>query len=197
MQQYDITKTSELTGVDVSTIRNWLRQGVLKYCGAEPRPSYPRMFPIAGVYEIALVRELVNGGFERGFAARLVQAEIDKWQQLASGEDIGHLLTLAYQRVRRIFEDYRGLDKPAVWVFGAEGHDPDRIEPTQPHYAEGFAGIPKCIAELLKKGKSYLLPIVKSGDPATKLTPGQPYHAFGIVNVTAVLARVDSVLGKF
>jgi hypothetical protein len=194
---FEITQTSEAAGIELSRLRNWLRQGVVKYCGEEPRPSYPRMFPLAGVYEIALVRELVDSGFERGFAVRLVQPKIDEWQRLVSGEDIGTILKSAYKHTQRILTEYRNLEKPALWVFGAEDHNPDRIEPTLPRYAQGFEDVPKCIAELLKDGKLYLLPTVKRGDPPTEMKPGQPFHAFGIVNVTAVLARVDSVLSKF
>jgi hypothetical protein len=187
MEGYEIGKAAEAAGVTVAELKNWLRQGVVKYKGEEPRPSYPRVFPLAGVYEIALLAEMVGSGFDRGFASKVVGAEIDRWQGFDEKE--GNRVIAAYHReAHKAFEGYRDVRRPVFWVIAS-----DQGQPLYTDYADGADNIPKVIAQLQKGGKPYLLASANRGS-TNAAKPGRPFGAFGIVNLTAALARVDTAL---
>ena len=185
MEGYEIGKAAEAAGVAVAELKNWLRQGVVKYKGEEPRPSYARVFPLPGVYEIALLAEMVGGGFERSFAAQVIQQQLDAWQQDDQGNKI---LGARRRRFVAVFETHRDLGEPALLVFA-----PDAGVPTT-EYARGLEDVPRAISVLQEHGKAYIVASRPRRAEATRARPGLPFDGFGIVNVTAVLARVDARL---
>jgi hypothetical protein len=185
MEGYEIGKAAEAAGVAVAELKNWLRQGIVKYKGEEPRPSYARVFPLAGVYEIALLAEMVGGGFERSFAAQVIQQQLGAWQQENQGKKISGPRR---SELVAVFEIHRDVGKPTLLVFAA-----DPGWPTAAQYAGGLDDIPRAISRLQEQGKAQLIASRPRGTKAPLSKP-IPFEAFGIVNVTAVLARVDARL---
>lgn len=182
---FEIARTAVAARIGVAALKNMLRQGVIKYCGDEPRPSYPRMFPRAGVYEIALLWELMQGGFDRAFSSRLVRRELDQWQASLVGAEP---LRGCWKITQRVFEKYRDLTKPCIWVFAGDSSSWEAVPTVE--YSNGYEDVPAQVNRLQKVGKPYLLSVNKPN--VTK--PGAPLNVIGMLNVTAVLVRVDESL---
>ena len=191
---YEITIAAEAAGLDLARLRNWLRQGVIKYCGEEPRPSYSRMFPLAGVYEITLLREMTAHGIERGLAMRIVRGEIGKWLA-ADDADTPELLRMAYRQTARIMTEYRDVAQPAVLVVGVDDSDPGNPVPAETQYAQGWDDIQRTIGCVRSVGKPYLMEPQPRGR-VNKIQPGVPFTVIHVVDITSVLAAVDARLGQ-
>jgi hypothetical protein len=191
---YEITVTAEAASIGLASLRNWLRQGVIQHCGQEPRPSHPRMFPLAGVYEIALLRQMTVHGIERSLAVRIVRGEIGKWLA-ADDPDTPELLCMAYRQTARIMTEYRDVARPAVLVVGVDDSDPDNPVPAETQCAQGWDDVQRTIGCVRSAGKPYLL---KSQPPGgmNEAQPGAPFTVIHVVEITSVLAAVDARLGQ-
>lgn len=193
-QTYETNRAAYAAGIDVGTLRTWQRQGVILHCGEEPRPSYPRAYPIEGVYEMALLNAMTRHGIKRSLAMRIARAEIAKWLAVDNPET-PELLRSAYQRTKRIMTEYRDMAKPAVLVIGADDSYPDDPIPCAVDYAHGWDDVQRAINDVRGQGAPY---IVKSqprdGKSATPITPGKPFRVIQAVDITSTLADVDARL---
>jgi hypothetical protein len=194
-QAYETNMAAQAAGIDVATLRTWQRQGVIQYCGEEPRPSYPRAYPLAGVYEMALFRAMTGHGIARNLAMHLVRGEISKWLAV-DGAETPDLLRGTYRRVKRVMTEYRDIANPAVLVIGVDDSNPDDPIPCGVEYAQGWSNTQQAIVALQTSGKPHPLPSVPWGGEPIRNTPGRPFTVIHLVDVTSVLAGVDARLAN-
>jgi DNA-binding transcriptional MerR regulator len=194
-QTYSTPQAARAAGIAVATLRTWQRQGVIQHCGEEPRPSYARRYPLAGVYELSLVAAMTRHGIERSLAIRVVRGEIAKWLAVDDPET-DTLLREAFAQTKRILTEYRDIKRPAILVFGVDDSDRDSPVPISQDYARGWDDLPAAIERVRRSGKAHLLATVPWGSEAPRYTPGPPLSVVHVVDVTSVLAAVDARLAE-
>jgi MerR HTH family regulatory protein len=76
------SELAEVIGIDLETVNNWLRRGVLTRARVGGRQLRSRLFSTEEVYRAALINELVNLGLQPSSASEAVGELWNEWSKL-------------------------------------------------------------------------------------------------------------------
>ena len=176
---YELSEISEVTGANISAIRNWIHREMLQNPGREPRAGHAREIPLLGVYEIMILQELTDSGFTLEFARELVKESLRK---------------------EAIWE-HRDLENPALLVFAGHPNGRGGLGVLGPDYAHGFDARPDGLLEVAKQfvatARPYLLQSKPRGtNEPNRMGEGPKQTVFGVLNLTEILVRLDRQLSQ-
>jgi hypothetical protein len=215
---FNLTAAARIADTTVAALRTRIARNLLRYIGQRPLAGEERRFTVAGIYEIALIDELERNGLTQAVASKVVGVLFDREIRVALA-----LYLREHPKIKRS-DEARNLAcieaDPDLWIrHGALGRRditrPQLMLFTYPEdypeplitMADGWEQVPERAVnfqrdvrtlgrstpaearEFLKKGQPYLPekhPDVQSGIPV-----------FHILNITAVLTRVDERISDY
>ena len=75
------TELAEIVGIDLETVDNWLRRGIISRASVGGRQLRSRLFSLDEVYRAALIKELVTLGLGPSSASEAVNVLWKKWDK--------------------------------------------------------------------------------------------------------------------
>lgn len=211
---FSLNDAAAVTGISVSRLRNYIARDILKHVGQIPLAGQERRFAVWGLYEIGLIAALNEASYTLDDAAKIVHGAF--MQSLTAGylrycNDNPGQPTPEFDVARMEgtpkywlngFWAHRDLLQPAIWLFG-------NIHSMffGPVVANGWQDIPAVAVKLQKDAYSTLTPAVadeingvRSHRPATiddtHTSAQSGIKVLGVLNVTAVLAEIDTAIEK-
>lgn len=186
---FPTSKAAVAAGISIGRIHCWLRQGVIAHCGIEPRASYPREYPLVGVYELSLLDALTRGGVERSAAIGVTRELLRR--ALAAGT-ADEPLPGAYDAERRIVFEHRDTARSAILVVAADGRIGDSC--TQYELADGWGDLPRATERIQRAGRPQVL--AAEAPWSAEVAPEAPrarqsWPVLLIADVTSILVAVD------
>src|SRR5690242_18998942 len=78
------SELARMVGIDLETVNNWLRQGIIRRAKVGGRQLRSRLFSTEGVYRAAFISQLVNLGLQPSSASEAVSELWKEWTQLGA-----------------------------------------------------------------------------------------------------------------
>jgi hypothetical protein len=214
---FNLTAAARIAETTVAALRTRIARNLLHYMGQRPLAGDERRFTVAGIYEIALIDELERNGLTQAAASQVVKVLFDQEIRVALAlyaRDKEIKLSDVERNVSCIEADpdlwirpgalgRRDLTRPQLVLFCYPEDCPEPLTTMAdgwvelPQRAVNFQrdvrtlgrSTPQEAREYLKAGQPYLPdnhPEVQSG-----------ITVFHILNITAVLTRVDERISDY
>jgi hypothetical protein len=213
-----LTAAARIADTTVAALRTRIARELLRYIGQRPLAGEERRFTVAGIYEIALIDELERNGLTQAAASKVVHVLFDNQIRVAlamylkdrpkikRSDEARNLACIEADPdlwIRPGALGRRDLTRPQLALFSYPEDYPEPLVVM----ADGWQGVPQGAVnfqrdvrtlhrstpeearEFLKQGQPYLPedhPDVQSG-----------ITVFHILNITAVLTRVDERISDY